>query len=457
MICSCKKGLIFKGILVSFLIVNVFTLKAQSKKPNVILILADDMGLGDVSALNGGLSKTPFLDQLMKESVWFTSAYSGSAVCAPSRAALLTGQYPHKTGVVSLEQKEFPSLTSLSKKVLTLGNLFTENGYKTGLVGKWHLGIGPAYHPMKRGFNEFVGFIGAPSSYFNYKLDFNGVVKNIQGEYLTHQFTHAAIDFIRRHKEEPFFLHLAHYAPHRPLEAPQQIVEQYLKKGFDKNTATIYAMIEIMDQGIGEVLKELDRLKISENTIVIFTSDNGPDPLTGERFNMNLKGRKYQVLEGGIHVPLMIRWPAKLQPRKTEQVFHFIDMVPTLAEFCKLKVSTTMANSLDGKSSAEILLAGKSAEPSSRALFWQWNRGVPFYSHNAAIRMGKWKLVRPPVTRDLPQGESSLKPVLYDIEKDELETNDVAASNPQVYDRLNLLLEEWCRRMEFERLSNTDY
>jgi len=457
MIYLCKKGTLFKGALIVVLIFNVFLLKAQFKKPNVILILADDMGLGDLSALNGGLSNTPFLDQLMKESVWFAYAYSGSAVCAPSRAALLTGQYPHKTGVVSLEQKEFPSLTSLSKKVLTIGNLFNENGYKTGLVGKWHLGIGADYHPMKRGFSEFVGFIGAPSSYFNYKLDFNGVVRNIQGEYLTHQFTHAAIDFIRRHKDEPFFLHLAHYAPHRPLEAPQEIVDTYMKKGFDKSTATIYAMIEIMDQGIGAVLHELDRLKIADNTIVIFTSDNGPDPLTGERFNMHLNGSKYKVLEGGIHIPLMIRWSGTLQSRQTDQIFHFIDMLPTLAALCNLKVPATMASRLDGKSAAEWLLSGKKVDSSERALFWQWNRGVPFYSHNAAIRMGKWKLVRPPITRDIPQGESSLKPVLYNMERDELETSDVSSNNPKIYERLSLLLEEWGRRMEFERLSYSDY
>lgn len=451
-----KRG-ILKGILVCFLIVNALMLMAQSKKPNVILILADDMGLGDLSALNGGLNKTPFLDQLMKESVWFTAAYSGSAVCAPSRAALLTGQYPHKTGVVSLEQKVYPSLTSLSKKVVTLADLFLQNGYKTGLVGKWHLGLGEAYHPMKRGFKEFTGFIGAPSSYFDYKLDFNGTIKKITGEYLTEQFTRSAIEFIQKHKSEPFFLHLAHYAPHRPLEAPSKIVEAYLDKGFNKNTATIYAMIEIMDQGIGAVLKELDRLRIAENTIVIFCSDNGPDPLTGERFNLKMSGSKYKVTEGGIHIPMMIRWTGKLAPGKENRLFHFIDVLPTVAALCKLNVPPSISGRIDGRSYAKELTGGKTDEASSHALFWQWNRGVPYYSHNAAIRMGKWKLVKPPVTRDIPHGESSLKPLLYDLEKDPFEANDLSGNYPEVYDHLALLLEEWCRRMEFERLSNTDY
>lgn len=425
--------------------------QAQQERPaNVILILADDMGLGDISLHNGGLNRTPRLDRLVEESAWFTRAYSGSPVCTPSRAALLTGRYPHRTGAVTLNMQRYPELSRLHKSEKTMADVFADNGYATALVGKWHLGDGPEYHPLQRGFQEFEGFKGydVPDNYFNYRLDIQGEYQEFSGHYLTDNLTERAIKFVERRREGPFFLHLAHYAPHRPLSAPEELIEEYRKQGFNDSTATVYAMIEIMDRGIGELLDALDRLGLRQNTIVIFASDNGPDPLEGERFNHGMRGTKYTIYEGGIHVPFLVNWPGAVEPGEHSEVIHFTDVLPTLAELCGLKLPSGLQP--DGGSMAGLLLGKESKLPQYR--FWQWNRGVPWYSHNAAILEGDWKLVRPYVTRGVPDGESAEKPVLYNLKEDPQEQHDLSEMEPLRYDIMRIKLEQWRREVEFSRL-----
>lgn len=423
-------------------------------RPNVILILADDMGFADFSSVNGGLSRTPVLDDLRKESIWFKQAYSASAVCAPARAALLTGKYPHRTGVVSLSMQTELELTSLKKNEVTLADMFLQNGYRTGLVGKWHLGNRPDYHPMKRGFQEFAGFMEG-ETYYDFKLDINGTFKTFKGPYMTDVLTDYALGFIDRHKSHPFFMHLAYKAPHRPLSAPEDMIDYYRKKGFDEKTAKVYAMIEVMDKGIGAVIKKLDELSIRNNTIIIFTSDNGPDPITGSRFNLNMKGRKYDVTEGGIRVPLLFNWKGKLLAGDAHEVVHFTDIVPTLVDICKLKVTKQVSADWDGKSLYPLLSGNKNQEmPSAR--YWQWNRGLPLYTHNAAVREGDWKLVRPAVSRETVKTESDLKPVLFNIKSDPGETNDVSSTHTKVYERMKGMLDAWSKKMEADRQKNTD-
>lgn len=197
-------------------------LAKDAKRPNVIFILADDLAIGDLSCFNNHLSETPRLDRLLAESIYFERAYSGAPVCAPSRAALLTGRYPHRTGSVTLNQQKFPELTRLHLDEVTIADRFSACGYATGLVGKWHSGLGAKYHPLKRGFDEYVGFNDATDvkSYFKYRLDIQGQYHDFHGPYLTEELTRRAVDFVKRHRDEPFFLFLAHYAPHRPLSAP---------------------------------------------------------------------------------------------------------------------------------------------------------------------------------------------------------------------------------------------
>jgi arylsulfatase A-like enzyme len=211
---------------------NRLVAKLKVKPPiNVILILADDMALGDFGSVNGGLSRTPNLDRLAEESVRFTQAYSASCVCAPARATLLTGRYPHRTGVVTLNMNRYPILTRLKKDETTLADVMKLNGYVTGLIGKWHCGTGDNYHPLTYGFDEFEGFSGSQKlSYFNYALDVNRKIIKPEKQYLTDDLSQRAIEFVKRHRKKTFFLHLAHYAPHRPLEAPKKLVNYYQQK-----------------------------------------------------------------------------------------------------------------------------------------------------------------------------------------------------------------------------------
>ncbi|KAA5547045.1 sulfatase-like hydrolase/transferase [Roseiconus nitratireducens] len=418
-------------------------------RPNVVLILADDMGVGDFASLNGGRSRTPHLDRLKSEGVWFSQAYSASPVCAPARAAMLTGRYPHRTGVVTLNMKTYPELTRIRKDETTLADVFQQNGYATGIIGKWHSGLGAPYHPLERGFDEFQGFrthTDVPS-YFNYQLTIQRETSHVKDKYLTEDLTNRAIDFVRRHREQPFFLHLAHYAPHRPIGAPEEQVKAFMQTGLPREVATVYAMIQLLDRGIGRLLETLDELDLSERTVVVFASDNGPDPLVESRFNLDLRGTKYTIYEGGIRVPMIFRWPGQLSPGNRNEPIHFVDLFPTLLGMCGVPVSEGLQ--IDGRPLSKALIDGTPFPPVRH--FWQWNRGQPMYSHNAAIREGRWKLVRPYVTRSLPKSESNQPVRLYDMEADPAESDDVSSQHAQRTTRLGEALQAWCESVERDR------
>ncbi len=416
--------------------------------PNVILILADDLALGDLAVLNGGRTRTPHLDRLIASGLWFDRATSASAVCAPARAALLPGRYPHRTGVVSLNMRTEPALTRLHRDETTLADLFAARGYRTGLVGKWHLGLGDEWHPRRRGFAEFAGFAGDDNigSYDDFSLEIDGAPRRFTDRYLTDELTDRAIDFVRRHRAAPFFLHLAHYAPHRPRGAPAKLVQTYVDRGFPANTATVYAMVEILDRGIGALLAALDELGLRGRTLVIFASDNGPDPLAGPRFNHERRGAKYDVFEGGIRVPLLFSWPGTLAAGRSEFPAHFTDLLPTLADLFGLG---RPALPTDGVSFAAHLRGGPA--PAAPLRFWQWNRAEPNYTHNLAVRDGEWKLVRPPVTRNQIKGDSGAAPMLFHLPGDPTESADVAARHPERAARMRAAAEAWSGEVERER------
>jgi arylsulfatase A len=349
----------------------------------------------------------------------------------------------------------FPELTRIKLGIPTVADFFKANGYVTGLIGKWHCGVDKGYTPVDRGFDEFAGFFeGSPNldvpDYNSYWLTEQSKTCRVEGDYLTENLNRRAVDFVRRHKNHPFFLHLAHYAPHRPLGAPADLVTKYIQKGIDSTTSVVYAMIEVMDRGIGDLLDELDRQGISENTIILFASDNGPDPKTGERYNLQLRGSKYTVYEGGIRVPLVFRWKGHLSAGTSEQRVQFVDVLPTLIDLCNLKTDR-VSLSLDGRSFIGNL-RNTTAVGKEIPLFWQWNRGAPLYSHNAAVRLGDWKLVRPYVTRNVPKGESALPVLLYNTKLDPSETKDFSTSFPEIYSDLLKRLDQWSRRVEAQRL-----
>lgn len=472
-----------------------------SRRPNVLLIVADDMGYGDFGIFSEGRVKTPQLDRLVAEGVCMQQHYSGSPICSPARAALLTGRYPHRSGAIT--QHDMFGLDRIALRETTIADSFKTAGYRTGLVGKWHNGsLDPRFEPNARGFEEFAGFCGGWSDYYDWTLQTNNSYQKSSGKYLTDVLTDQACEYVERHKEENFFLMLAYTAPHSPFQAPQDIIDFYLDKGFDRVTATTYAMIQVMDEGIGRVLDTLDQNGLSEDTIVMFTSDNGPaffnppfmlnpgeEPFN-ERFNVGLKGSKGWVYEGGIRVPMIIKYPAEL-PANTmnHELAHFTDWVPTLLSLCG--VQNAGQSKLDGHDLTNQLKGEKLQIQPRR--FWQWNFYYPSIATNAAVRDGKWKLVRPMISgtryyknpdlyvskedeaRTLAFIENDIKhkqdpksvldiipvpnihypdaeaPELYNLELDPGEQFNLAAQHPVIVHKLLRELETWFESVEADR------
>jgi arylsulfatase A-like enzyme len=371
----------------------------MTDRPNIVLIIADDMGYGDFGCFNHGTSRTPTLDHLVSEGVCLTQHYSASPVCAPARASLLTGRYPHRTGVI--DTLETRGLDRLALRELTIAELLKRAGYATGLVGKWHNGaFDPRYHPNRRGFDEFAGFSGGWQPYYQWNLDRNSSVSRGDGRYLTDEFTAEATEFIQRHRADKFFLYLAYNAPHFPFEAPEADSAPYKETGkFTLAVSQIYAMIEIMDRGIARVLNELDRAGVAENTIVMFSSDNGPQfggkgEMCTDRFNCGFAGSKTLVYEGGIRLPMVLRWPAGLDGRRqVHDMIHFTDWLPTILGLAGANPPQHLK--LDGIDAMPSIKGERNKVPTQR--YWQWNRYTPDPECNAAMRDGHWKLVRPAI------------------------------------------------------------
>jgi len=460
----------------------------STRRPNVVFILADDMGYGDFSAFNGGLSSTPTLDALIGESVCLTQQYTASPVCNPSRAALMTGRYPHRTG--SIDTLEWRGLERLALRETTLADVLKHAGYATGLVGKWHLGaFDPRYHPNTRGFDEAVCFRGGMHDYYQWRLDINDTVQRADGRYLTDVFTDEAVRFIERHRAEPFFLHLTYNAPHTPLQAPEEDIRPFAETGrFTHGVSTIYGMIRRLDQGVAAVLQVLRQHGLEDNTIVIFTSDNGPQ-FGGEgeacttRFNCQFNGAKGSVYEGGIRVPLLIRWPDGIEGgRQRPEMVHFCDWFPTIV--AALGISVPEHLRLDGVNVLPVLRGEGSYVETRR--FWQWNRYTPLATCNAAMRDGDWKLVRPAIREamqvpdihwlrvsmyepehfiqngviqapDPPrQVPEPPPPELYHIGEDPLERENLAERYPERARSMLAQLEAWFEEVEAERATIHD-
>ena len=314
----------------------------MATRPNIVLIVADDMGYGDFGLYSEGRVHTPALDALAECSLRLTQHYAGSPVCSPSRAALLTGRYPHRTGAITPQETLGYDRIALGET--TIADSLRAAGYATGLVGKWHNGaLDPAYHPNNRGFDEFAGFRGGWMDYYDWWLDRNGSISKSDGRYLTDVLTEEAVSFISRHHAEPFFLAVPYNAPHSPLQAPEEVVRSYEERGFSRGVAITYAMIEVMDRGVASIQQALDDAGLSENTMFMFTSDNGPSFMLRDdqvpegvsidttRFNCGLNGEKAYAYEGGIRVPMLLNWPAGLpQDRDVSTLIHFADWLPTL-------------------------------------------------------------------------------------------------------------------------------
>jgi arylsulfatase A len=449
------------------------------KKTNVVFILVDDMGYGDLGIFGDGSSKTPCLDKLVGEGVCLSHYYSPSPVCAPAWAGILTGRYPHRTGAV--DTYEAYGVDRLSLKETTLADVYRKNSYRTGLIGKWHLGaFGDEYAPRSRGFDEAVCFRGGWSEYYEFKLDDNGTKRTRKGEYLTEVFTGEAVKFISRHKDEPFFLHVTYNTPHFPFQCPEEYVKQFRDTGkFNDTLATLYGMINCMDRGVGDIMDCIRNCGLENDTILVFASDNGPQ-LSGkvDRYNCYLHGEKATSYEGGIRVPAIVKWPGKFEANtRVHDFVHGCDWFPTLLEACDIQIPGELK--LDGRS----VLGSFTRNPDEygRQRFWQWNRLTPVSKCNAAIRDGKWKLVWPVIKEAMgvPPGtdvlDKEMKRVeghptevvkfddtwrviptprpaeLYNLEDDPLERNNLSEKYPDLVKQLTSDFEKWFNEVEEER------
>ncbi len=475
----------------------IFSLHAQaaSKQPNIVFIIADDLGYGDIGAYGQTKIKTPNLDRMAAEGVRLTQHYSGNAVCAPSRCVLMTGMHPGHAFIRNNKQMAGATSAKLGKPTtegqhpipdatVTMAELLKSAGYVTGGFGKWGLGgPGSTGEPLKQGFNRWFGYncqAVAHNFYPTYLWDNDKTIelknpafasadkltptedptkpesyRRFQGtEYSADLIAAKAHDFVRENKSRPFFLYWPTTVPHVALQVPDDSLKEYLGlwddppypggKGYTphfKPKAAYAAMITRMDREIGSLMKLIAELGLDENTIFIFTSDNGP--LTGTHqglagtdgafFNSNggLRDGKGTLYEGGYRVPGIIRWKGTIKPGVSDRVTGFEDWIPTLLELTDARAKTPKG--LDGISFAPTLLGKKQPE---RAFLY---REFPGYTGQQSVRLGDWKGIRRNL---LPKGKPDYRIELYNLAADRAETKDVSAQHPDIVAKMETIMRE---------------
>jgi len=430
-----------RHFLLGFLV--CFAQAIAADKPNVLLIVTDDLGYHDVGFQGSKDIPTPHLDKLAAQGVRCTNGYVSHPFCSPTRAGLLTGRYQHRFGHEN-NPAWLPESTQagLPLDQITLPQLLKQAGYTTGHVGKWHLGAHPQFHPMKRGFDESFAALGGGHVYFpgakggpEYQIPLNrNGVDEAQKGYLTDQFGDEAAAFVQRHAEggKPWMLYLAFNAPHTPLQAPQERIDQF-KHLPDMNRRIYAAMVSVMDDNIGKVMSALATTQQRDNTLVFFVSDNGGPHLavkgngmTNFTDNTPLRGAKGALYEGGMRVPFLVSWPAKLKPGVYDQPVIALDFFATaVAQAIAAMPSDRPMDSVN----LIPHLNGETQAAPHEMLFWR-SQG-PNGLH--AARMGNWKYVALP-------GQA---PELYDLAADVGETQNLAATKPEILSRLQAAIADW--------------
>ena len=439
-----RRELLFWGVaggLSSIALGNQRTLSSPAPKPNVVFILADDLGYADLSSYGRPDIRTPHIDRIAKDGARLTQAYANSAVCTATRTALITGRYQYRLRV-GLEEPLVGNLgVGLPPEQPTLSSLLKKGGYGTTLIGKWHLGVLPTFGPLQSGYEHFYGFRGGALDYFSHKSP-NGVddlwddnTQIHQTGYMTQLLGERATAVIDGYAKsrQPFLLSLHFNSPHWPWEGPgdQRESDRLLAKpasdlpslfDFDGGTQKTYRqMVEAMDQAVGRVLAALDSSGLAKNTIVIFTSDNG-----GERFSDNwpFTGRKTELLEGGLRVPALIRWTGHIPPSTTcEQVTMSMDWMPTL--LAAADIAPDSASALDGINLLPVLEAR--APDIRRTLFWRYKANA-----QRAVRDGDFKFLK---IRD--------NTFLFNVVEDPLERANLKDRYPEIYKKLITEWHQW--------------
>jgi arylsulfatase A-like enzyme len=408
--------LLFKLVILMGLGSDIF---AQNSHPNVVLLLADDMGWGDLSKNGNIYVQTPTLDRLAARSLSFDRFYV-CPLCAPTRAEILTGRYFLRTGVSSVSQ----GAENMRSEEVTVAEVFKKNGYSTGCFGKWHNGSYFEQHPNRQGFDEFVGFcVGHLGYYYDAVYMYNdGEVKS-KG-FCTDYFTDKALDFIEKNSKGQFFCYLAFNVPHSPFQVPDKYFHKYKEKGLNNELSAIYGMTENMDENINRVLSKLDQLKISNNTIVVFLSDNGPNTF---RYNGKMKGKKGSVDEGGLRVPFYISWPGIIKNAITAQLAQDIDFFPTILHLCNIKYLSSLP--VDGKDLSDVITEGK--KPEDRYIFSR-QANLPLRSCNGSVRNDRYRLI-------VTQNDTSL----FDMYADPSQTSDISGIEKETTSMLATVYNKW--------------
>ncbi len=378
--------------------------------PNIIVILADDLGHADLGVHGSKDLATPHIDSLARDGVRFTNGYASAPVCAPTRAGLLTGRYPQRFGFEFNAPEPRAAEYGLPREEATLAERLKAKGYATGMVGKWHLGFRPELTPPRRGFDEFFGFLSGMRSYVpRAKADpvLRGDAPVAESEYLTTALGREAIAFVERHKDGPFFLYVAFNAVHAPLQATDADLARFQRIA-DPKRRTYAAMVASMDDAVGALLAKLSETGLEERTLVFFLSDNGgPTRETGAS-NRPFRGRKGQVYEGGIRVPFLVRWKGRLRSGQvSDEPVISLDVAATALAAAGVEIP----KGFDGVDLVPHL-DGKNTRPPHDALFWR-------YGEQGAARAGEWKLV-------LRKGREEL----YRLSRDASEREDLAATEP---------------------------
>ena len=420
------------------------------RQPNIVVVLTDDQGFGDVGVHGNDKIRTPNLDRFATEGVEFTRFYV-SPVCAPTRASLMTGRYYYRSGVIHTSRGG----AKMHGGEVTLAETLRDAGYRTGIFGKWHLGGNYPMRPMDQGFDEVLihksgGIDQAPdkpNGYFDPLLWRNGQKFKSKG-YCTDVFFNAALEFIEDNKDEPFFVYLPTNAPHSPLVVDEKYSSPYAEMGLDDRTAKVYGMVENIDENFGRLTAKLDELNLRDDTIVMFITDNGP---AGERYNAGLRGRKAQAYEGGIRAVSLLQWPGRFKsPAKIDRIAAHIDVAPTVLD--ALGVASPDSLKYDGMSLMP-LLDGSAQDWPDRTLFFQCHRGLsPQRYQNAAAVTDQYKLVMSPnsFSDENFQAPADSPFELYDIRADTGEQNDLADQHPDVLADLRGRYEAW-----FENVRST--
>jgi len=424
-------------ILLSLSFLVLFSCSQIPDKPNVIVILTDDQGYGDLGIHGNEIIQTPNMDEIARQGVRFDDFHVGTT-CAPTRAGLMTGRYCNRVGVWhTIMGRHF-----LRENEVTMPEIFQSAGYRTGMFGKWHLGDNYPYRPHDRGFETAFYHGGGGvwqlpdywnNDYFDYTYYHNGVPEKTTG-YCTDVWFDKAIEFIENNHDEPFLCYLATNAPHGPFHVPQAYLDIY-KENPDIPNPNFYGMITNIDDNLAELDAVLNELKIRENTILVFMTDNGTSAgvqldkngLAKRGFNAGMRGMKGHCYDGGHRVPFFIRWPGHVQPNtQIDEVTAYIDVLPTLLEMCDIAIPDSL--DLDGKSLVPLLTG--SDEWPERTLFTDTQRiEQPQQWKDSAVMTNQWRLIR---------GN-----VLYDIQQDPGQQHNIAQDYPEVVAELRQAYEEW--------------